>query len=549
MKIKTVSSLEKCFLDENIEDKKEQKSGSALKGEKYHFLVCYEDSEEIGWNKYIKVKVLSELAEHVKISRVEHVPVHMPRIAGLDDDNYLRKTPGLYPDLLIPVGQDELIPISYNLESFFVEVTVCESIAAGIYPIEFLVEDADGNLLATTEFTLEIIDATLPEQELIFSQWFYTDCLQDFYNTGCFDEEHWRIIENFMSTAVKGGVNMMLTPIFTPPLDTAVGGTRGPVQLVDISLSENGYAFYFDKLGRWLRLCEKTGIKYLEICHLFTQWGAAHAPNIFACEKGETVRIFGWETDADSKEYRNFLESLIPELLKYLNDNGWGEDKLFFHISDEPSEAHIESYRTKFKWLKGLIGDIPIIDALSEISFLKNGAAEIAVASNDKIDEFIEEGVKEIWTYYCCSQGANVSNRFIAMPSARNRITGIQLYKYGVKGFLHWGYNFYNKQYSRGILNPYTRTDGMYFGPSGDAFSVYPARDGTAYESVRFAVFHDGLQDLRALRLCEELIGKQNTLRLLEEGVSPITFKEYPKDSEWLLRVREKINLAIKQNI
>ena len=439
MKIKTVSSLEKCFLDENIEDKKELKSGSALKGERYHFLVCYEDSAETGWNKYVKVKILSELAEYVKISRVEHVPVHMPRIVGLDDDNYLRKTPGLYPDLLIPITEGELFPLSYNLESLFVEVDAAEELKAGVYPINMIIEDADGTPLATTEFSLEIINATSPEQELIYSQWFYTDCLQNFFGTEPFDEEHWRVIENFMQTAVKGGINMILTPIFTPPLDTAVGRVRGTVQLVDIKLTDGGYEFNFDKLERWLRLCEKTGIQYLEICHLFTQWGAAHAPNVFAESKGESIRIFGWETDANSKEYREFLDLLIKELLLFLKGNGWGEEKLFFHISDEPSEAHLEGYRAKFKWLKGIIGSIPVIDALSEVSYLKNGAAEIAVASNDKIDEFINEGVDNLWTYYCCSQGVEVSNRFIAMPSARNRIIGMQLYKYDVKGFLHWG--------------------------------------------------------------------------------------------------------------
>ena len=45
------------------------------------------------------------------------------------------------------------------------------------------------------------------------------------------------------------------------------------------------------------------------------------------------------------------------------------------------------------------------------------------------------------------------SNRFIAMPSYRTRSIGMQMFGYGIKGFLHWGYNFYNTQYSREQIN------------------------------------------------------------------------------------------------
>ena len=68
---------------------------------------------------------------------------------------------------------------------------------------------------------------------------------------------------------------MLLTPIFTPPLDTAVGGERTTVQLIDIVQDADGsYKFDWSRLKRWCDLCLRNGIKYLEIPHLFTQWGA-----------------------------------------------------------------------------------------------------------------------------------------------------------------------------------------------------------------------------------------------------------------------------------
>jgi 2-hydroxy-3-keto-5-methylthiopentenyl-1-phosphate phosphatase len=92
-------------------------------------------------------------------------------------------------------------------------------------------------------------------------------------------------------------------------------------------------------------------------------------------------------------------------------------------------------------------------------------------------------------------------------------------------------------------------TDGDYFAPAGDAFSVYPAPDGTAFESLRILVFHDGIQDITALKLCEKLCGREYVMNLLEEGIEPITFKEYPQSEEFLLNLREKINQSIKKAI
>ena len=154
----------------------------------------------------------------------------------------------------------------------------------------------------------------------------------------------------------------------------------------------------------------------------------------------------------------------------------------------------------------------------------------------------------DLWTYYCCIQTKKVSNRFIAMPSARNRIIGLQMYKFDIKGFLHWGYNFYNTQYSYRSLNPFTRTDGENFVPSGDAFLVYPAPDGTAYESLRYLVFEEALQDMRAFALCEMLCGREKVIEILEDGIDQITFNKYPHNEEWLLDLRERINQQIKQS-
>lgn len=548
MQIKLVSSLEKAFLDDDISKKVEITKGSCLKNESYAFCALYK-IEGIGWNTYLKLRIKSELEEYLTVSRIRHVPVAMPVVKGLDDEDYLRKNPGLYPDLLQPICNGERLPLTYNLESLFIEVDTKGKVESGVYKIEVGFEDMQGEILATKTFELEIIGADLGEQKLVFSQWFYPDCLKNYYGTESFDEKHWSIIESYLTTAAKRGINMILTPVFTPPLDTYVGGERQTTQLIDVKVTNGEYSFGFEKLGRWVDLCDKVGIKHFEISHLFTQWGAAHAPKVIAEVDGQERKIFGWETNAHGKEYTEFLQAVIPQMLSFLETKNRANERCWFHVSDEPAENHLESYSAARKVVESLVGDRPIIDAASEYEFYEKGVVTIPIPSNDRVEEFISKEVDNLWTYYCCTQAVEVSNRFISMPSYRNRIIGMQLYKHNIKGFLHWGYNFYNNQYSYAPINPFMCTDGDYFAQAGDAFSVYPAQNGTPLESLRLVVFHHALQDIRALELCEKLIGREKTLELLQQDIDPITFKKYPRSAEWLTAARERINTAVKNAI
>lgn len=549
MQVKILSSLEKCFLDEDINSKIEYNRGSCMKNEVYRFCFCYTD-ESTDSKSQLRLNIESELKEYIKVSKIENVPVHMAAYRSYKDDNYLRTQPGLYPDVLLPLeSENPMIYASANLQSLMLEVNTCAQVSAGCYPIKLQLMSLEGAVVAETEFELEIIDACLPEQSLINTQWFYCDCLMDYYNTGEFDDRHFEIIENYARTAFEHGMNMILTPVFTPPLDTLVGGERTTNQLVDVEYNGGKYSFGFEKLGRWIDMCDRIGIKYFEISHFFTQWGAEHAPKIVATVNGEKKRIFGWDTDATGDEYRAFMSAFIPELLAFMKSKNNADKRAWFHISDEPNKSHLEQYIAARSVVEDLLQGYPIIDALSDYDFYANGAVSHPIPDTNHIEPFLEHDVPGLWTYYCCGQAVDVSNRFISMPSARTRVIGAQLYKYGIAGFLHWGYNFFNNQYSRARINPYLITDGEYFTPSGDAFSVYPAPDGTAYPSIRLAAFHDGIQDLRAMKLCEELYSKDFVVELIDQGIEPITFKAYPHSAEWLLGLRERINAAIKDKL
>lgn len=553
MDVKIISSLEKCFLDEDVASKSALTSASMLKNERYHFQVCFKATEKTEYRRAAVVTVESELAPYISIYNVQHVPVTMAVVPGSYDENYLRTTAGLYPDLLTPMSPWRRVMFGENLDSLFFEIELDSSVKPGKYPIKVRFNyQADDSLWGEDSFELEVIDAMLPEQKLIFTQWFYTDCLMNHYGTEAFDERHWQIIENFLWRAARGGINMVLTPVFTPALDTYIGGERKTTQLVGITrtgkLGSYKYEFEFSKLVRWIELCKKLGINKFEIPHFFTQWGAAHAPKIIAMTDEGEKRIFGWDTDALSDEYYKFLSQLIPALLAKLSELGVDKDCVF-HISDEPNLENIEQYKRSRAVVAKLLEGYVITDALSHYEFYESGTVTNPVPSIDKIEPFIENNVPDLWGYYCVSQAKEVSNRFISMPSYRHRIIGIQMYKFNLAGFLHWGYNFYNNRYSYDAINPFVSTDGEHFAPGGDTFSVYPATDGTALSSLRFEIFYEALQDQRALCLCEQLCGREFVEKLIGEDFDNLTFKNYPQNPDFILSFREKINQAIKDRL
>lgn len=371
-----------------------------------------------------------------------------------------------------------------------------------------------------------------------------------YYKIPVFSEKYWRVTESFLKRAKEYGMNCVLTPLFTPPLDTQVGKERPTVQLVDVKvIGNNQYAFGFEKLDSWLSMCDRCGIEYYEMSHLFTQWGAKHAPKIMAEVNGETKQIFGWKTRAAGKEYKTFLHQFSAALIEYIDRKGIRE-KCLFHVSDEPSGLMIFSYKKASRIVHECFKGFKIIDALSDYRVFKMGLIELPVPANDHIKPFIGK-VKELWTYYCCVQADHyVSNRFFSMPSARTRVLGLQLYKFDVRGFLHWGYNFYFSQYSKGLIDPYKVTDAGGSFSSGDSFVVYPGENGEPLDSLRLHVFYNGLEDMLALKLLESKIGKEKALAVLEEGLeSPLTFRDYPHSAEWLLKTRERINRAIAENL
>ena len=543
IQILQLSSMKKIFLTEDLSNLSEESGKTALKGERVSYQILYTGGSNYGIDAFYTISHDKRIK--TKVRKVGNVPCEFPARKGECDEYYLSTKPGLYPDVLYPIEENEWFRIlSGSVHSLFITAEIPENIEPGIYPVCIKIKAGDTEVEKI--FKINVMDAILPKQDLTYTQWFHADCISSYYKLSTLSEEHWDMIEKFIEMAAYTGVSLILTPLYTPPLDTVVGGERPTVQLVDITYKNDKYSFGFEKLKRWIAICKKYGIYQFEMPHLFTQWGTGCTPKIEAQTDEGKKNIFGWHIKADDVSYHNFLKCFIPELIKALKDEGVYENT-YFHISDEPDyEKCRELYKAERETVKDLIPDHKIIDAMSHFEFLEEGLIEKPIPITSSADTFIEKGYELEWAYYCCLPGdKGYSNKFIAMPSGRNRIIGVQLYKYGINKFLHWGYNFYYSQLSRRVINPFLVTDADEGFQSGDAFSVYPGEDGPL-ESIRSVVFYEGIQDLRACKLLETYIGRDEVIKIIEE-TGEIRFNQFPRTDEGVVNIRERINIRLAE--
>ena len=518
-----------------------QDEGECFKNETASFAIAYRSTDKNKAFDDYSWSIDGDIAEFVCVRPVENVAM-LSAVRQASDDYLITRDPAVIPDVLT---NKDYFTARYNCWGMLF-VTVKGDLPAGRHEIIVTLFDADKKTIASLKYTLTVFDCDLEKFDLKYSNWFHYDGIAQYYGLTPYTDEYYAVMKSFMKNAAEHGINVCLVPVITPPLDTAVGHARKNVQLAEIKVEGEKYSFDFEKLEKFISVIKSCGMKYIEISHLFTQWGAEKAPNIYAEQNGEQKRIFGWDDDALGDAYVNFLKQFLPALVAELKKLGYDKTNCFFHLSDEPSAANFERYCRLKNLVKPLIGEFPIIDALSNYEFYEKHVVDLPVVCTGHADAYIENGASGWWAYYCVEQNYNgLSNRYLSMPLQRTRIIGIQLYLTGVCGFLQWGYNFYNGFLSKRSLNPYYRTDSDGAFPSGDAFIVYPGENGECLDSLRFEAMFDAVQDYMALKTLEKKKGKDFVVNFLKENGVGCNFYEYVQSALWHEKLRRKINALI----
>ena len=501
----------------------------AARGERVSFQVCVLN----GKDRPCEVSVDARSVLPLTVRRVGCVPVphHNTGVPEPEMDG-VGHIPGFVPDPLFPESNGTAAP--REITSFWVTVDVPRACRGGAKGIMVAIK-VDGKKKAHLAATVKVSRVVLaPRRNFRVTHWFYADALCDWYGVEPFGKDFWPLCERYMKNYAAHGCDTIYVPVFTPPLD----GVKRPTQLLRVNrISGDAYSFDWRDVTRWIRLAKKCGIKYFEWTHFFTQWGCARAIRIYEKRNGDDRLLWPPSVTATSRTYRAFLSCFLPALKRFLEKEKL-LNKSFFHVSDEPHGGdHLANYRKARCMLKELAPWMKVMDALSEIRFGREKITDMPISSIRTTKQFLDEGIP-CWTYFCCGPRGKFLNRLLDTPLAKIRMAGWLFYRFGVKGFLHWGYNYWYPRQTRQIIDPFRVTDGLAW-PGwayGDTSVVYPGAEGPI-DSIRWEVFAESLQDYRLLQ----------TLSVDRRGLSELKdFDDFPKDGRWIDAFRKRMLFPAK---
>ena len=125
-KAKLVSSQEKIFIDDSIDKFADLGKMRSLMGERFSFQLIYVDEGEdytFDRRPFVNLAVDGTLGKYATVRDVRNVPVDRPVVPGRYDDQYLRTTAGIYPDILTPLRYGGKVVVGRDkLRSLWIEV-------------------------------------------------------------------------------------------------------------------------------------------------------------------------------------------------------------------------------------------------------------------------------------------------------------------------------------------------------------------------------------------------------------------------------------------
>lgn len=337
--------------------------------------------------------------------------------------------------------------------------------------------------------SIKVHPVTLPDERTLYlTNWFSTGNIAEPHGIERWSGPFWKMLEAYARFMADHRQNVVITRIFE--LITARDDGSGNL------------TFDFSLFDRWVDLFKKVGaIGIIEGGHLAGrgEWEAkefdAYRPAIAnpdgSVRKNPSVK-------ATSDEERAFLSQFLPALQQHLEEKGW-IDIYLQHLTDEPIAVNAESYKKLASFVREFAPKLRTIDAsmCTEIA----GSIDIWVPLPTELEakmSFFQERKKageEVWFYTCLVPRGKYMNRFLDYPLVKTRLLHWMNFKYGLTGYLHWGFNHWRGDPFRDLQSDWL--------PPGDSHIVYPGRRGPL-SSIRLEALRDGVEDYELLKLLEK---------------------------------------------
>jgi len=529
--VRVVDPLTKVFPDSQLQVSTGQKIVIDAARNEYESaqLVVHADSKIKSLTVDVSgLKGLSEIAPHLKVNFLGWVTVSKGS-AETPAEYKIGKIPGEFPDPLLDARS---VSVGAGLnQPVWLTAFIPEQTAPGAYTGTVSVT-ADG-VTSKVPLRVKVHAVTVPNARTLYvTNWLFTDKFASYHGVTKWSEGFWKILGEYARFMADHRQNVVLTPL----MELITGADDGNGNLT----------FEFSKFDRWVEIFKKAGVQYIEGSHLGGRgdWEAADFdgswPQITKPD-GTLVQFLGMKTTSD--EERKFLSQFLPAIQKHLEEKGW-LDTYMQHLVDEPIPANAESYKKLSAVVKEFAPKFRIMDACmaKEIA----GAIDIWVPLTSEYDvskDFFIQRQKagdEVWFYTCLAPKGKYMNRFIDYPLLATRLLHWANFKYGVTGYLHWGFNFWP-------ADPYKDLEpnwgGSTFLPPGDSHIVYPGKH-TLLSSIRMEAMRDGLEDFEML----QLLAKRNPGKAREISDSVIkSLTDYSIDTVIFRKARLALLNALEK--
>lgn len=369
----------------------------------------------------------------------------------------------------------------------------------------------DTGIVVHIPVIIHVWNFTLPSKpSLLMTNWIYLSQIEAQYKIKRGSNEFWKVVEEIALDMKRHRQSVAFTPLCL---------------ITSYKHSDGRYTFDFANYDRWINIFKRYGFQIFEGSHLF------HGGNSYNILQANGEQIEFGETQLATSEGTAYLSSLLKSL--YQKNLKLGIQSVYLqHIADEASLEKSSLYRNVAILVRDAMPNVSNIDATELSASERVGMMDIPVtligkplavsslnitsksqiSTDTLITKHVNEPASEIdaksvmWWYTALNIRGMLPNRFIDYPLIKMRMISWISWRYGVSGYLHYGYNWW---YSGSTKTPWQDVEqgGTY--PPGDGFIVYPPK--TAFNhapisTLRWEAFREGAEDYEYMRLLESLI-------------------------------------------
>lgn len=420
---------------------------------------------------------------------VGYVPVDRPTQKPSQDQ--LRQPPADYPDPLLELESMD-VPAG-RAQAVWVTVPIPLAATPGLYggALEISGVVAEDPFRLTQRLEVRVYPAAIARSRLWVTDWFAMQWQHLEISPQPESEDYYALLRRYARNLAQHRHNVALIS----PLGLA-RFSAGP---------EGALGIDFARFDRWVNIFREEGvIGRIEGGHIGGRKAGWESDFVVTIHRVEDGKVVSASVDPAGADAERFYGQFFPALVTHLKERGWLSDYLQ-HLADEPTASNLGSYRAMAALIRKHAPELRVIEACHTKDLV--GAIDVWVPQLNYLHDDAahyttrQRAGDEVWFYTCVFPQGEYANRFIEQPLIKTRLLHWINFRYGVTGYLHWGYNHWTEN------SPFTHTTRPHGGPpylpAGDPWIVYPGKDGPL-DSIRFEAMRDGIADHELLSLLAE---------------------------------------------